>query len=478
MIKMKRIFRQAACLLLLSVLAAGAWAPSAAHAATTAQVDEVRQLLEQFHVSKPDSAQLNNEAIESMIESLNDPYTEFFDADEWETFSSDLEQHFTGVGIVLVEEDGVVYVEDVIPGGPAELAGILPGDALAAANGDSLVGLTIPEVQKKLLGEEGTKVTVGVTREGQRLDFPITRRSMQLPVATGHMMGDDVGYISLSGFTSDAGKLFAEQVGKLEKAGMKSLVIDLRNNGGGYVNAAQQMAGLFIEDGVLANLRDRDGNDTPLSVSGGGKPYPVTILVNANSASASELFAGALQDYGIAKLVGTKTYGKGVVQSIYPLESGGVVKVTVQEYFTPNGNKVDQVGLTPDREVEGAVDQLLTAYRDAGGRRVVADFHNGFIVTNGVRGAISGATQQDADGRWFVNLRLAAALVGAKVGYDAATKEITLNQGSQTFRLVNGDERLINKNGWNLIDLGALAQWFPGLSQGAGSGKLQLIYQP
>jgi len=472
-----RKLRNAAYILLLSVLLATGWTPSAAHAATVEQVDEVREILEQTHISKPDDEKLNDLAIEAMIESLNDPYTQYFDADEWESFSNDLEQHFTGVGIVLVEEDGIVYVEDVIPGGPAETAGILPGDALDAADGTSLKGLSIPEVQKKLLGNEGTKVTVGVIRDGKRLNYPITRRAMQLPVATGHMMGDGVGYVALSGFTSDAGKLFAQEIDKLEKAGMTSLLIDLRNNGGGFVNAAQQMAGLFMEDGLLAHLRNRDGTDIQLGAGGGGKPYSVTILVNGNSASASELFAGALHDYGIAKLVGTTTYGKGVVQSIYPLDSGGVIKVTVQEYFTPNGNKVDKVGLTPDHVVEGAVDQLLAAYRDAGGKRISVDIGNGFIVASGVRTAYANAATQDANGRWFVNLRLAASLVGAKVGYDAKTKEITFDKGSQSQRLVNGDPRLINKNGWNLIDLDVLRQWAPELSQGAGSSKLQLIYQ-
>lgn len=301
---------------------------------------------------------------------------------------------------------------------------------------------------------------------------------MQLPVATGQMMGDGVGYLALSGFTSDAGKAFKEQLDKLEKAGMKSLLIDLRNNGGGYVNAAQQIAGLFIKDGVLTHLRNRDGTETPLNVSGDGKPYPVTILVNGNSASASELLASALQDYGIAKLVGTKTYGKGVVQSIIPLESGGVVKVTVQEYFTPNGSKVDKVGLKPNHVVEGAVDQLLAAYRDAGGKRLDIDFGQGFIVANGVRAAFANAATQSADGRWFVNLRLAAAVVGAQVGYDAKTGEVALSKNGQTFKFARGDSRTINKNGWNLIDVNAMAQLFPGLAQGTAAGnRMQLIFE-
>ncbi|MBW5448199.1 PDZ domain-containing protein [Cohnella sp. CFH 77786] len=474
MMNRMNIRRRASFALLAALVGATIWMPSAARAETSEQVNEVRQLLEQYHLSKPDDKDLNQSAIDGMVETLHDPYTEYFDEEEWKKFSSDLEQNFTGIGIVLIEEDGVVYAEDVIPGSPAEAAGLLPGDAIVSADGKSVRGLNVTELQKQLRGAEGTRVTVGVERDGKTLAFPIVRKTLQLPVATGQMMGDGVGYVALSGFTSDAGSLFADQVAKLEKAGMRSLLIDLRNNGGGYVTAAQHIAGLFIKDGVLAHLKDRDGKDDPISVSGGGKPYPVTILVNGNSASASELLAGALQDYGVAKLVGTKTFGKGVVQSIIPLKSGGVLKVTVQEYYTPNGRKVDKTGLTPDHVIEGAGEQLIGAYRDAGGKALTVGIGKGSVVINGVRTARPNAAFRRGSS-WYVNLRLAAALAGAKVGYDSKTKTITLSRGSTIYKLKSGDSRLANKNGFNLIDSGTLARWFPGLTaEAAANGQLKL----
>lgn len=447
--------------------------PSPIWAATSKQVEEVREILDQYHLSKPDEGALNDAAIQAMIKSLNDPYTEYFNEEQWKRFSADLEQTFTGIGIVIVEEDGVVYVEDVLPGSPAEAAGVLPGDAVSSADGKTAKGLSVPEVQQLLRGIEGTTVKLGVKRDGKEQSFSIVRKTIQQPVASGQMMGDGVGYVALTGFTSDAGSLFAKQIEKLEKTGMKSLLVDLRGNGGGYVNAAQQIASLFIRDGVLANLKDRSGKNNPITASGGGKSYPVTVLVNGQSASASELLAGALQDYGIAKLVGGKTYGKGVVQSIIPLQSGGVIKVTVQEYFTPNGRRVDKTGLTPDHAIEGTVEQLIGGFRDAGGKSLAAEMGKGSVSINGIRAARTNAAVQKGDS-WYVNLRLAAALTDAQVGYDAKTKSVTLSKNGTTYKLASGDSRLMNKDGWSLIDLATLMKWFPGVTSETTGGQLKL----
>ncbi|WP_276351450.1 S41 family peptidase [Cohnella caldifontis] len=463
--------------LLTALLAAfvliGVWPAAPAGAETKEQVDEVREILEQLHLSKPDDSDLNQTAIDAMVESLHDPYTEYFDPEEWKSFSDSLEQHFSGVGIVLVQDAGTIYAEDVIPGSPAEKAGVKPDDVIVSAAGAPAKGLTIADLQQKLRGKEGTSVQLGVERGGKTLSFTLVRSSIQLPVAEGHLLGDGVGYLSLSGFTSDAGSLFEEELGKLEKSGMTSLVIDLRDNGGGYVSAAQQIASLFIQDGVLAHLKDRDGNDTPIEAKGGGKDYPVTVLVNGSTASASELLSGALQDYGIAKLTGTKTFGKGVVQSIIQLESGGVIKVTVQEYFTPNGRKVDKTGLTPDHAVNGTEEQLIAAFQDAGGRALTVEFGKSSVLINGIRTAHPGAAVQNGNG-WSVHLRLAAALVGAQIGYDAKAKTVTVSRGGVVHKLSEGDARLTKKNGWNLIDLQTFAGWFPELKSDAAGGTLKL----
>lgn len=462
-----------AAALLAAIFLSGVCTPSAVWAESAEQVDEVREILESYHISSPEEDELNQAAIEAMVESLDDPYTEYYDAEEWESFASDLEQSFTGIGIVMVGEDGTVYVEDVIPGSPAEKAGILPGDAIVSADGQSVKGLSVSELQKKLLGKEGTTLKLGVSRDGKSLAFEVVRKALNLPSARAVMMGNGVGYIALTGFTSDAGDAFARELGELEKSGMTSLVIDLRDNGGGYVSAAQQIASLFIEDGVLAHLKDRSGKAVPLNASGGGKSYPVTVLVNGHTASASELLAGALQDYGIAKLVGTRTFGKGVVQSIFPLESGGVIKVTVQEYHTPKGRKVDKEGLAPDVAVEGDIPQLVKAFREAGGREVTAVMGKGVVLVNGVRTPFPNAAVSSG-GTWHVNLRLAAALAGAEVGFDAKTKTITLTQGSTTRKLSAQDGSLINKNGWSLIELNAAKRLFPGLSSEVSGGQLKL----
>jgi carboxyl-terminal processing protease len=458
---------------LASFVLAAAWPASPANAETKEQVDEIRQLLEQYHLSKPDDSDLNQKAIDAMVESLQDPYTEYFDPEEWNSFSDSLEQQFSGIGIVLVDENGTIYVEDVLPGSPAETAGVLPDDVIATADGKPVKGMTLSDVQQKLRGQEGTSVQIGVLRGGKPLSFTLTRKAIQVPVATGQMMGDGVGYLALTGFTSDAGSLFAAELGKLERAGMTSLVIDLRDNGGGYVSAAQQIASLFIKDGLLAHLKDRDGKDTPIRVSGGGKNYPVTILVNGNTASASELLAGALRDYGIAKLTGSRTFGKGVVQSIVPLKSGGVLKVTVQEYVTPKGRKVDKTGLAPDHAVNGREEQLIAAYRDAGGRTLTAEFGDSSVRINGIRTARVGGAVKNG-GRWSVHLRLAAALVGAEVGYDAKSKTVTISRDGTVYKLKEGDSRLIQKNGWNLIEVSTLTAWYPELRPEETGGKLKL----
>jgi len=445
----------------------------AALGASAVQTDEVRELLEQYHLSKPADDELADKDVEEMVDALHDPYTQYFDEDEWESFNSDLEQTFVGIGIVMIEDKGTVYVEDVIPGSPAESVGILQGDALVGADGKSFKGKTTAEIQSELRGAEGTVVALSVSRNGQTLKFKITRKSVHLPIVTTGMLDKGIGYLALSGFTSDAGKEVKRQLDTLEKNGLTSLVLDLRNNGGGYVNAAQEIAGLFIEKGVLAHMRDRDGVDQPLEISGSAKSYPVVILVNGNTASASELLSGALRDYGVAKLVGTKTYGKGVVQSLIPMKSGGVLKLTIQEYYTPLGKKVDKVGLKPDLVLNGNAQQLIEAYRLAGGEKVSIAYGKGGFTVNGIRAAQPGAIRKD-NGVWYVNIKLAATLVGAKLTYDAKNHTYKLVNGERAATIKTNDAQLKIMDGQSNVDIKWLKKWFPDLAYTASGDTLKL----
>ncbi|WP_238357503.1 S41 family peptidase [Cohnella zeiphila] len=455
--------------LLSSFLAGTAYA---ADASSTTQTEEVRKLLEEYHLSKPTDDELNDAAIQGMVDSLHDPYTEYFTADQWKDFQDYMEQTYVGVGIVLTEDSGLSYVQDVIPSGPAAKAGVKPGDRIVSIGGQSVQGKSFSDLNGLLIGQAGTSVTVVLNRDGARLTVKLARSDVQLPIATSSMMPGGIGYLTLSAFSSDAAAKFGDELAKLEKIGLCSLIIDLRDNGGGYIDQAQKIAQDFVASGVLAHMTDRDGKDHPLELQGTAKSYPIYVLVNGNTASASELLSGALQDYGAAKLIGTKTYGKGVVQQILNVPSGGVLKVTIEEYYTPNGHKVDHKGLTPDQVVHGAAEQLIAAYRAAGGQSLTLTAGKGSVTVNGVRTGQSAVVR--ASGKPFLNLRLAAAFSGATVQYDAATRTILFARGGQIVRIPVAGPSLQVENGVSYVDVKQLAQWVPAIAWSDSAGTIVL----
>ncbi len=463
---------KAALCLTLSVL----WLPAVAGAATQDQVNEVRQLLEEYHISKPTDEKLSESEIEEMIDALDDPYTQYFSPEELQSFSNAINQSFVGIGIVMSQDDGITYLEDVVPDSPAFKAGLMPGDALVSIDGVAVAGKSIDAIQIMAAGKEGTNVNVGVKRGLVKLQFLVARTSMQLPVTTSRLMGSGVGYLRLDSFSADAASKFKSQLQSLEGQGMASLVIDLRGNGGGYVDQAQQIGALFVADGILAHVADRDGKDTPIELHGEKRDYPVYILVDGGSASATELLSGALQEYGVAKLVGTNTYGKGVIQQLIPVASGGTLKVTVQEYKTPNGKKVDKVGLTPDVAVSGGLQQLLAAYRLAGGGDIRLTVGRGALVVNGVRSPDAGSVVKK-NGVWYVSSRLGAIATESTLSYDAKAKQIVLAKGGTTHRLAASDSHVIVKNGVSYVDVRLLSKWFGSLTWAAAGDGTVTLYE-
>jgi len=455
------ITRLAAWPLFLALLLSGAaGAPPAAHAETAQQMEEVRQLLEKYHLSRPDESELYHAAIEGMVRSLGDPYTEYMPPEEWEAYRKDLEQEFVGIGVYMTMLNEAVYVTDVIPDSPAEKAGIRSGDTILEVDGQAV--RTTDEARNRLLGKAGTSVEVKLLRDDRELTVRVTRQLIRLASVSGQTMGDGIGYLAVTGFTSDAPKQFAERLRQLESDGLQALIVDIRNNGGGYIEAAQKIASHFIQNGVLAHMINRDGVDTPLTVSGTSRPYPVILLVNELTASAAELFAGALQDYGVATLVGRPTYGKGVTQLLIPLSNGGVLKVTTQEYLTPNNRKVEGVGLAPDIPVQGSASQLATAFRAAGGKTLQISHTQGNVTINGVRMRQSNAFYNH-NGTWFVNGQFAAAVLGAEIRYDAASRTVNLTRDGKILSLRIDDKRLHVANGVSAFDIRALAEWAPEL---------------
>ncbi|MGP6156797.1 MAG: S41 family peptidase [Vulcanimicrobiaceae bacterium] len=295
---------------------------------------------------------------------LHDPYTVFFTKAQLAGFRKALDgESFGGIGIVLARDDATApwRVDQVFDGSPAARAGLQPGDRIAAVDGTPAGGLSGDDLRHKLRGKIGTVVYLGVTRNGSPLQpLALVRASVTLPDVTARMLQGDVGYLGLRIFGERAGEEVRNAVRRLEDQGAKALVFDLRNNGGGYESEAVKVAEDFIASGPIVSVTENHGKRRTTTADGTALPQrPLAVLVNHDSASGSELVAGALQDRGAATLVGTRTFGKGLVQTMVPLPDGSALKVTTARYFTPSGRDIDRVGVSPDVVVDEPPDAQL-----------------------------------------------------------------------------------------------------------------------
>jgi carboxyl-terminal processing protease len=319
------------------------------------RVDEVRRLLEREALAPSSEDSMTAGSVRGLLESLDDPYAAYLDEKHFEFFNDQTDGEFFGVGINIAERDGVVYVVSTIEGTPAEEAGLQPEDEIVSIDGESRDRWDIDEVVTRVRGPEGTDVELGVRREGEDdlITYTITRAQIDIPNVVSRMIDGDVGYLRLLTFNQKSAEDLAEEIAELEAEGATSFVLDVRDNPGGLLNAAVDVASLFIEDGVIVRVEERDMPETTQRASGNTvTEKPLVLLVNENSASASEVLGGALQDYARAKLVGAQTFGKGSVQTVEQLSWGGGVKFTIAHYLTPQSRVIDGVGLTPDVTVE------------------------------------------------------------------------------------------------------------------------------
>ena len=320
------------------------------------QLEKYRSIIDQYYLGEVNEDDLKEGAIKGFIEGLGDPYTEYISKEEMEEYMQDTLGNYVGIGIYMVldEEEGKIKVLSPMKGSPAEQAGIQPGDIIETVDGETYTKEEMSEVSDKIKGKEGTTVKIGIKRGDENLEFEIKRENIKVNPVEGKVIENNIGYIQFSSFDETTAEDFKAKYEELQKQGITSLVIDLRNNGGGLVDQAIDIADLFVEkDTPLLYEVDKDGNE---EVTKAEKDVTITmptiILTNENTASASEILAGALKDLGKAKIVGTKTYGKGVIQEILTLKDGSGIKITTEEYQTPNHNKINKVGIEPDEMVE------------------------------------------------------------------------------------------------------------------------------
>ena len=321
-----------------------------------ASVKGIESLIEKYYLKEIDEQAVIDGAIDGYVSALGDPYTEYIPALEMEEYTQDIMGNYVGIGIYMVQnvEKNVIEVLTPIKESPAEAAGILPGDIIVAVDGIEYSGEEMTTASNNIKGEEGTKVKLTILRGTETLDLEITRSKINTNPVIAETLENDIGYLEISSFDEGTAEEFKTKYETLKEQGITSLIIDLRNNGGGLVDEALQIADYIVPKGKeLLITVDKNNNEVIEKAEEDVLiDMPIVVLVNENSASASEILAGALKDLDEATLVGTTTYGKGVIQQVLSLSNGSGLKITVEEYYTPNRNKIDGVGIEPDEKVE------------------------------------------------------------------------------------------------------------------------------
>lgn len=297
-------------------------------------------------------------AIQGMAKAVGDRYTQFFTPEEFRAFNDALDpEKISGIGVMIAadEASGTVHVTYVVPGTPAERAGLRVGDMLLAIDGTSVKGMTVDNASRLLRGRSGTLVAVNVQRQGepQAIAFSIKREEVQPPTVVFRMLPGDVGYVWVMAFGKGTPTEFDTAISRLKDQGARALVFDLRNDGGGYVDSALTISSRFIANKALLTVEERGEHATTIQADNQASiALPVSVLVNQYTASASEITAGALQDDGIGELIGTKTYGKGVMQTLTPLPDGAAIKITTAHYLTPRHRDINLRGIDPDVRID------------------------------------------------------------------------------------------------------------------------------
>lgn len=321
----------------------------------TAKIRQIEEMLDTYYVEDYDKELAEELMYTGLVAGVGDPYTYYLSADSLAEQVEKNSGHFVGIGVeIYAGDDGYIVVSSVTPGGPAEAAGILAEDKITEVDGESITGKTAADVSALVKGEEGTDVTLTIFREstGEVLEKTVTRQDIQVQTVSWRMMDDNIGYISITNFRENTYSQFKEALDTLEAEGMEKLVLDLRNNTGGLVKSAHEIGEELLPEGIMVYTMDKDGNREDTLCDDVYNDVPMVVLVNGNSASAAEILAGAIQDTGRGQLIGTTTFGKGLVQRLFTLPDGSGLNVTIQKYYTPNGTSIHGVGITPDYEVE------------------------------------------------------------------------------------------------------------------------------
>lgn len=331
-------------------------------AGTSRKAAEIQNIIEKQFLYGDDvkNEDLQDMSLKGYVAGLGDPYSVYYDKEETEELLDSTEGKYAGIGALMAQDQETleITVQEVYKDTPAEEAGMKEGDVLLSVDGDDVTGMSLSEVVDLVKGEENTKVSVTVRRAGGNVDLEMTRKIVETQTVETKMKDGGVGYLKITEFDTVTYEQFQNGLESLEEAGMTGLVVDLRDNPGGNLDTVCQILDLLLPEGTIVYTEDKNGErvDTKTSDEEHQFTKPMAVLVNGGSASASEVFSGAVQDYGIGTIIGTQTYGKGIVQTLYSLSDGSCLKLTTAQYFTPDGRNIHGEGITPDIVLEKTPD--------------------------------------------------------------------------------------------------------------------------
>ncbi|MBR9647441.1 S41 family peptidase [Clostridium tyrobutyricum] len=318
------------------------------------KIFEVRNTLYKYYDGKIDDSVLLEGALKGMTSSLKDPYTVFMNKKEFNDFNTETEGNYSGIGIQVASKDNKIQIQQVFEDSPSKKAGLMTNDIIEKVNGIAVNGNELEKAVSIMKGKEGTEVKLTIFRKNKgSFDVKVKRAKVNMVTVTGEIVDNNIGYIQVSMFDENTAKNFKKELTLLKSKGMKSLIIDLRDNPGGVLDQCVSMVSNFLPSGkVVVSTIDKYNNKKEYKSEGGNfYNMPITVLTNGNSASASEIFSGAIRDYKLGTLVGEKTFGKGVVQTMFDTGEGTALKVTISKYYTPSGENIHKKGIKPNVQV-------------------------------------------------------------------------------------------------------------------------------
>ncbi len=319
------------------------------------EFSRVEEIIKQNYLREFSMEDLQYAGLKAMVAALDDPYSVYYTPEEFAAFKQEASGEYYGLGMVITKEEatGLSKVEYFFEGSSAEEAGLKVGDYIISVNGEDVTNMSLQEIGKLCIGEEGTTLKIGVLRGEESFEFEVVRRAVTRDMVKYKMLPDGIGYMQIIQFGGNCEALFSEAMSFFEEQEAKGIVIDLRDDPGGYLTTVVKVLDRLLPEGTLVYTEDKNGRRETWSSDANCIDLPIAVVVNGNTASAAEIFAGAVQDYGYGPVVGTRTYGKGVVQVVIPIQSTGAgLKITTSQYFTPSGRIIDRNGIYPDHYID------------------------------------------------------------------------------------------------------------------------------